>query len=475
MHRVNKIIPLVISWVATAAAAASTGSTGSNAPFSQYQPSLVMSQLFASGGTFPINNDFGPDETLGMIRSFAGNYTAFGAPLAQGQLVNPQTDTPVFSVLGNTFGGDGKTTIALPNLVGRTIIGSGAGPGGTYAVGQAVGNATTVLTEANLPPHSHSLPGGGTTGVVGQGVAFDNHEPSLALTSMIAAAGFFPSGGGSNTHGNHVTLGEVSQFAGNFVPNGWLAADGSLLSVAANQALFDVIGNAYGGNGVTTFALPDLRGRTVVGAGAGRGLATVTLGEQFGTPSTTLTVAEMAAHDHSIPGGLTGLTGGGAPFDTHQPSLGLTYLVSLAGIFPSDGGTGGISDQLPYLGEVMAFAGGFAPGGWALADGQLLSIAGDLPLFDIIGTTYGGDGVTTFALPDLRGRSIIGSGAGFSVGDLVGADTTTLGVANLAAHDHPFPTAASAPEPASWALMLTGFAIVGLSARRRSSQVIVCA
>ena len=81
-------------------------------------------------------------------------------------------------------------------------------------------------------------------------------------------------------------------------------------------------------------------------------------------------------------------------------ALGLTYIIAVTGIFPSRGGSGSATG--PYLGEVKIFAGNFAPDGWALCNGQILAIASNPALFSVLGTTYGGDGVTTFALPDLR-------------------------------------------------------------------------
>lgn len=95
-----------------------------------------------------------------------------------------------------------------------------------------------------------------------------------------------------------------------------------------------------------------------------------------------------------------------------------------------------------YISEVRFFAANFAPRGWALCDGQLLAISSNQALFSLIGTQYGGDGRTTFALPDLRGRSIVhaGSGPGLtnrSIGQKGGTETNTLGVQQLPAHNHP--------------------------------------
>lgn len=95
----------------------------------------------------------------------------------------------------------------------------------------------------------------------------------------------------------------------------------------------------------------------------------------------------------------------------------------------------------PLIGEVKMFAGNFAPRGWALCEGQLLSIASNTALFSILGTTYGGDGRTTFALPDLRGRSAIGPGRGpglsdYRLGQRTGAEVNTLNVLQLPSHSH---------------------------------------
>ncbi len=96
----------------------------------------------------------------------------------------------------------------------------------------------------------------------------------------------------------------------------------------------------------------------------------------------------------------------------------------------------------PFIGEIIMFGGNFAPRGWALCDGQLLPISSNSALFSILGTTYGGDGRTTFALPDLRGRAAVhaGSAPGLSsrpLGQKGGAETTQLQANNLPPHNHP--------------------------------------
>jgi microcystin-dependent protein len=106
----------------------------------------------------------------------------------------------------------------------------------------------------------------------------------------------------------------------------------------------------------------------------------------------------------------------------------------------------------PYVGEIRMFAGNFAPAGWMFCEGQLLPISENETLFQLIGTTYGGDGESTFALPDLRGRIPIHQGNGFILAETGGAEEITLTVNQIPAHSHPLlatidPASATAPSP----------------------------
>lgn len=91
----------------------------------------------------------------------------------------------------------------------------------------------------------------------------------------------------------------------------------------------------------------------------------------------------------------------------------------------------------PYVGEIRMFAGNFAPAGWMFCEGQLLPISENETLFQLIGTTYGGDGESTFGLPDLRGRIPLHQGNGFILAETGGAEEITLTVQQIAAHAHP--------------------------------------
>jgi len=96
----------------------------------------------------------------------------------------------------------------------------------------------------------------------------------------------------------------------------------------------------------------------------------------------------------------------------------------------------------PYVGEIRMFAGNFAPAGWMFCEGQLLPISENETLFQLIGTTYGGDGESTFALPDLRGRIPIHQGNGFILAETGGAEEITLTAQQIPAHSHPLLPAA---------------------------------
>src|SRR5947199_16786 len=91
----------------------------------------------------------------------------------------------------------------------------------------------------------------------------------------------------------------------------------------------------------------------------------------------------------------------------------------------------------PYVGEIRMFAGNFAPAGWMFCEGQLLPISENETLFQLLGTTYGGDGESTFALPDLRGRLPMHQGNGFILAETGGAEEITLTVSQIPAHSHP--------------------------------------
>ena len=275
-----------------------------------------------------------------------------------------------------------------------------------------------------------------TYDATGGGQAFDNMQPYNTLNYVIALQGLYPSRSVSGSD----YLGSVEMFAGNFAPRGYALAQGQLLPIAQNTALFSILGTIYGGDGRTDFALPDLRGRVPIGAGQGPGLTTYQLGQKSGEEDVTLNVSNLATHKHTVEGEPdSGLAGGGQPFENRQPTLALNPVVSLVGVYPSRSFS---SDDL--VGSVSWFAGNFAPRGTAFANGQLLPISLNQALFSILGTIYGGDGRTTFGLPDLRGRMAIhaGSGPGLApvmLGQKGGSERISPTVDNLPSHQHGIP------------------------------------
>jgi len=164
-------------------------------------------------------------------------------------------------------------------------------------------------------------------------------------------------------------LGEIRIFGGIFAPQSWAFCNGQLLPIAQNQALFAILGVTYGGNGQTTFALPDLRGRAPIHFGQGPGLTNRVLGEGGGETEHTLTTNELPAHTHAArgssafgsspspvglaPARVSGQTpqyaptadsdmnvsavtaaGGSQPHENRQPYLALNYIIAINGIFP---------------------------------------------------------------------------------------------------------------------------------------------
>lgn len=261
-------------------------------------------------------------------------------------------------------------------------------------------------------------------------------------------------------------LGEIRLLSFPFSPRGWVSCSGALMSISQNQALFSILGTTYGGNGSTTFALPELRGRVPLHPGGG-----IAPGQQGGAENHTLDLSQMPSHTHQAlgtsveanqrvaevntwassntnPYGLhpdghmntqaLGISGAGQPHANMQPYNVVNYCLAVQGIYPSREGATYV-DQ--YIGEIRLFAGNYAPGGWSFCNGQLLPIAQNQALFAILGTMYGGDGRTTFALPNLSGRAPMhqGNGPGLQprpIGGSGGSTSVTLTTNELPAHNH---------------------------------------
>jgi len=134
----------------------------------------------------------------------------------------------------------------------------------------------------------------------------------------------------------------------------------------------------------------------------------------------------------------------------------------------------------PYVGEIRMFAGNFAPAGWMFCEGQLLPISEYETLFNLIGTTYGGDGQSTFALPDLRGRIPVHQGNGFTLAETGGAEEITLTVSQIPAHSHPFlasssPGTTSSPQGSIPATTSTGFLYINENTNQNMATTAIMA
>jgi len=175
----------------------------------------------------------------------------------------------------------------------------------------------------------------------------------------------------ANAQGAEPFLGQIAFVPYNFVPRGWAACDGALLSISQNSALFSLLGTTYGGNGQINFALPDMRGRSLVDDGQGPGLGTYDTGQTGGQETVTLATTQIPAHNHLInavtadgnessPTGnvpantktldkeyssatpntimkttMVGNTGGNQPHENRSPYLVLKCIIALQGIYPS--------------------------------------------------------------------------------------------------------------------------------------------
>ena len=367
---------------------------------SNSEPTLVLNPVIQTSGIFP-SRDGGIGYlayTLGQIHWLATNYHSnSGIADLNGGLMPISSNTALFSLLGTNFGGNGISTFGLPDLGGRVA----AAPDG-HTLGEQYGQDVISLTQSNLPPSSggSSLPG-------------DNVQPSLAVGWYINVFGIYPSPDGG---GSPAMLGAINLFAGNFAPNSTMPCDGRLLAIAEFDALFTILGTTYGGDGVSTFALPDLRGRSPVGAGNSY-LGTFYEGQAIGNEAFSLTQANMPAD----------MGGSAVPLGNREPGLVLTPLIALQGLF------GAFDETSPTLGEITWFAGNFAPRGYAIAQGQLLSINQNQALFSLLGTTFGGDGRTTFQLPDLRGRIAVGDDGSHVLGSSYGSETFSVTDATIPA------------------------------------------
>ena len=334
----------------------------------------------------------------GEIRIFAGNFAPAGWLACDGSSV-PVASYPALAVLLKpVFGGDSQN-FKLPDLRGRAPLHVSS----ALPLGSTGGSETAQILTNGMPAHTHTVVATDSSArsrsgqadtfaesqsriyssqatgqmssfavsSVGKGQPHENMQPSLAMMFIICASGSGPTGQDDEFTGNGF-LAEIKLFAGNFAPKNFAKCEGQLLSLSQNTALFSLVGTMYGGDGRSTFALPDLRGSVPIGAGTGSGLTQRFIGDDVGSSAVSLTTDQLPPHSHPLaaaavpgttndpsgnvlampfnggnlyaPSGVqdpsltalapSSLTGLGIPHNNMQPYLGLTFLITLQGIFP---------------------------------------------------------------------------------------------------------------------------------------------
>lgn len=433
---------------------------------------------------------------VGEIRWLAYEVNADAPPAGwvpcDGRVLDSDLDSPLYSLIQNSYGGQ-FPQFAVPDLRGRVPLHRG----GNRTLAQPGGQERVALTVAQLPAHNHLLganSGEGDRGdpagnvwarsealgfsadaadaamgsqalaSTGADAPHDNMMPFLGLTALISRDGVAP---GEEPAAPDAFMGEIRMMAFPDQPLGWLHCDGGALLLEEELAV--LVGDLYS-HDASNPTVPDLRARVPIHRSDVR-----QVGRPGGEEAHTLSPAELPPHTHAamaapVPGddpspsgrhwgvqsaGLAyavipdtslrpdavATAGLGMPHDNLPPYLALNCCVSRTGIFPATMDQQPISD--PFLGEVRLFAfKDFAPMGWAICDGTLLERNEQTEaLALLLGTRFGGDGITNFALPDLRGRALLAAGAGpgltpRTVAERGGADAVVLTLADLPTHTH---------------------------------------
>jgi microcystin-dependent protein len=440
-----------------------------------------------------------PDPYIGEIRIFATPGPVKGWLLCDGSLLPIESNEALFSLIQTTYGGDGLTDFAIPDLQSRVPISVGEG----YGLGRYGGEESVTLQVDQLPTHRHTVqsnnmggledatnnfwgnstnnvyaPAPGTATMnpatlasYGGGDGHENRIPFQAITYYIAIEGQYPSPDGIYIPPPY--LAELRIFSFYFAPKGWIPCNGQLLPIHLNIALFSLVGTVYGGDGVVDFAAPNLQARVPMHAGPNmaRGLGA-------GEAEHTLTLNEMPVHTHTalassdtrnstspvnnfwakLPAGTPygntndngpmaesalSLEGGGLSHNNMAPYAVLNICMATQGIFPEPGGDSPIPDSKAdnYVSEIRMMAGKIVPAAWLPCNGQILSQSAYTSLFSLIIDIYGNTTNTTFVLPDLQARAAVSSGkpqnlTPYATGETGGLATVTLTEKGTPEHTH---------------------------------------
>ena len=331
--------------------------TGEGSPIDNYQPALGLNFLIRA------KSPFNEEDYVGYIKllpTTTMNKNAFLACNGQSISYTDQS-AALYSVLQTTYGGKLNYPINLPNLQGLAVVHTSNETGDNVKIGTVSGRPSVTLTEANLPAHSHTVNTGFTVeespkfstkyqvsvsqgdlespvgaipapsgpyentrfdvdwdangskakveisgditieGSLTSAITGSNdpepvslRSPFLGLNMAIVQEGIYSSA-------QSAFLGEIRIFAGDYVPRDWLPCNGQLLKISEHQALFSLLRTNYGGDGVTNFGIPDLRGRIPVGIGQRPGSdKTIACGDKMGSVSTVLTTEQLPPHTHDV-------------------------------------------------------------------------------------------------------------------------------------------------------------------------------
>ncbi|MDO1583709.1 tail fiber protein [Rhizobium oryzicola] len=361
-----------------------------------YQKSLVLRQGIVT--SYFRDVDYVERVIPGVVRTYAfGDYVS--GVIADGRTL-PINDANgyLFSIMGTTYGGNGTSNFKIPNFSGRTIVGGNYDYGDPYV---NVDRASSPLNQSNLP----SQWGGSNTPV-------SNIHPSVKLLPVIKIGPGGP---------DQYPTGTVFYYAspGARIPDGYTIANGSYVSAMQLPYLYRAIGHTYDqSSSDSVFRIPNLIGKTVIGAGNTPGEIPMALGTEVGSTGTLLTNDNLVT--------LTGDFYGLVNVSNVSPSIALNYIIKVRGTYP-----GGDHPELlgtPLLGEIVPYAGDLTllSDDWLPADGRPLSISQYDQLYSLIGWTYGGN-YETFFLPNLVGRAIVDDGSygndNFHLGQAFGFDS----------------------------------------------------
>ena len=455
-----------------------SSATGGGQQFDNRQPYLALTPVVSTVGAFPSSN-LSSDGLRGSVDWFAGNFAPRGFALADGSLLPIAENPALFALYGTNFGGDGRTTFALPDLRGRMAVhaGGSAGPGlAQVTIGQKGGTEFVTLDETQLPSHNHGIQGSAaSTGNTGGDQSFNNRSPWLALQYNIAVRGIFPSrnldgeergGPDSGTEGTGFVSGtdildeaEALPLIEALVQEGidrWKTAgiddaqasvlesveiqlrdlpSGTLATATDDQITLDRDATNRGWfidvSPADDVEFGDIDPRT---------------GELVGTLDSSESHYDLLTTIMHEQGHILGLEHSFEIGELMYGSLsvGARKLPTVSDVAAIGTGDHDEDHDEPHsLSAGQQFIAGigmagfnFAPREFAFTDGQTLPIAENAALFALIGNFYGGDGQTTFQLPDFRGRGVIGALAENQPGVTGGVGDVTLTVAQMPAHTH---------------------------------------